>query len=164
MTVPTWKIVKLKSKELKPHPKNPRRITTDEAAHLKNSLSKFGLIDKPIVNTDNVIIGGHQRFRLLKKSGYKEIECWVPDRLLEEKEVEELMIRLNKNSGKFDFDMLANQFEGLDLLDWGFSGEELFGMGGEDSDKKTKTKKEKEVSEEEPEAKKKECPSCGFKF
>ena len=51
--------------------------------------------------------------------------CWVPSRLLTQKEVEELNIRLNKNGGEFDFDMLANEWNIDDLAQWGFSHEEL---------------------------------------
>jgi hypothetical protein len=40
---------------------------------------------------------------------------------LDEKEVEELNIRLNKNVGEWDFDTLGNEFETSDLLEWGFT-------------------------------------------
>ena len=85
------------------------------------------MIDKPIVNADsaNTIIGGHQRKHVLEASGVKEIECWIPDRELSDKEVEELNIRLNKNTGSWDFDALANEFELDDLLEWGFDKGEL---------------------------------------
>ena len=85
------------------------------------------MIDKPIVNADsaNTIIGGHQRKHVLEASGVKEVECWIPDRELTGKEVEELNIRLNKNTGAWDFDVLANEFELDDLLDWGFDKGEL---------------------------------------
>jgi len=85
------------------------------------------MIDKPIVNADSLhtIIGGHQRKHVLEASGVKEIECWIPDRELSDKEVEELNIRLNKNTGSWDFDTLANEFELDDLLEWGFDKGEL---------------------------------------
>jgi len=44
---------------------------------------------------------------------------------LSEKEVEELNIRLNKNTGSWDFDILANEFELPDLFEWGFSESNL---------------------------------------
>jgi len=49
----------------------------------------------------------------------------VPERELTEREAEELAIRLNKNTGDWDFDALANNFELDDLLDWGFDKKEL---------------------------------------
>jgi len=113
--------------ELTDYYKNPRSLSEKEFKQLKTSLDKFGMIDKPIVNADsaNTIIGGHQRKHVLEASGVKEIECWIPDRELSDKEVEELNIRLNKNTGSWDFDTLANEFELDDLLEWGFDKGEL---------------------------------------
>jgi len=122
-----WTIETRKIKDLKDYSKNPRKLTHEQAAHLQVSLEKFGLIDKPIINSDNTIIGGHQRVRLLKKMGHKEVECYVPEVQLTDKEVEELNIRHNKNTGEFDFDILANEFEPLDLISWGFDEQEIFG-------------------------------------
>lgn len=120
-----WHLEIRKISDLKDYHKNPRTLSKQDADHLQKSLEKFGLIDKPIINPDGVIIGGHQRKRILKKIGLKEIECWVPDKPLEVKEIEELNIRLNRNTGEWDWDILANQFEVTDLVDWGFSLDEL---------------------------------------
>jgi len=102
------------------------------------------MIDKPIVNldSDNTIIGGHQRKHVLEATGVKECECWIPDRQLTEREVEELNIRLNKNTGSWDFDTLANEFELPDLVEWGF---EPFELGVND------TEEEKLAPDEIPE-------------
>ena len=122
-----WTLQTFNLDELTDYYKNPRSLTEKEFKQLKTSLDKFGMIDKPIVNLDagNTIIGGHQRKHVLEAEGVKEVECWVPDRLLTEREVEELNIRLNKNTGSWDFDTLANEFELDDLLDWGFDKGEL---------------------------------------
>ena len=115
-------------KGLKEHSKNPRRLSKDQHRQLKISLEKFGLADKPIINTDGTIIGGHQRLKVLKELGHKEIEVLVPDRSLTPEEVDEMNIRLNKNTGEWDFDILANEWEVNDLIEWGFAEEELTGM------------------------------------
>jgi len=122
-----WTLKTFQLGELTDYYKNPRSLSEKEFKQLKASLDKFGMIDKPIVNADaaNTIIGGHQRKHVLDASGVKECECWVPDRELTEREVEELNIRLNKNTGSWDFDTLANSFELDDLLDWGFDKGEL---------------------------------------
>lgn len=150
-----WRLETKQIKDLKPHPKNPRQLTKDQEKHLRKSLDTFGCIEKPIINTDNTIIGGHQRIKILKKDGEKEISCWVPDVEMTEKEVEELNIRLNKAGGEFDFDILANEWDAVELVDWGFDAESLFG-------KLDDLKSE----EEKPEKKKKKttCPSCGNEF
>jgi len=122
-----WTLRQFNIDELTDYYKNPRSLSEKEFKQLKTSLDKFGMIDKPIVNADSAhtIIGGHQRKHVLEASGVTEIECWIPDRELSDKEVEELNIRLNKNTGSWDFDALANEFDLGELLDWGFSEKEL---------------------------------------
>lgn len=122
-----WTLRTFMIDELTDYYKNPRSLSEKEFKQLKTSLDKFGMIDKPIVNADSLhtIIGGHQRKHVLEAGGAKEVECWIPDRLLTDKEVEELNIRLNKNTGSWDFDTLANEFELDDLLEWGFDKGEL---------------------------------------
>lgn len=126
-----WTLMTLSLKTLKPHAKNPRQINKDQAKHLEDLIKKFGLIDKPIVNLDNMIIGGHQRIKILKKLKLKEVQCWVPDHLLSEEEIDHLCIGLNLNQGSFDFDILANEWNPIDLLKWGFTEEQLIGSAKE---------------------------------
>lgn len=105
--------------------KNPRRLSKEQGVHLEKSLSKFGVCEPIVINIDNTIIGGHQRARILKKMGKKEVEVYVPDRPLDQKESDELNIRLNKNTGDFDYDLLANVWEPTELVNWGFTPAEL---------------------------------------
>src|ERR1044072_6304700 len=111
-----WHLEKRKIKDLIPHPKNPRRLSKDQAYHLQTSLEKFGIADKPIINSNNIIIGGHQRLQILKKMGEKEIDCWVPDHQLSHSEIDEMNIRLNKNLGEWDWDILANEWDVAELV------------------------------------------------
>lgn len=115
-----WSLKEFKIENLTDYYKNPRQLTEKQYKQLKTSLDKFGMIDKPIVNVDgkNTIIGGHQRLNVLRKDGAQTVTAWVPSRELDEREVEELNIRLNKNTGEWDFDTLVNDFEFDDLLDW----------------------------------------------
>ncbi|HMG15005.1 MAG TPA: ParB N-terminal domain-containing protein, partial [Saprospiraceae bacterium] len=122
-----WHLEILPIKDLKEHSKNPRQITKDQFQHLKGLIAKFGLIDKPIVNKDWTIIGGHQRIKVLKKMKAKTVECWVPDDQLEQEDIDHLCIGLNLNQGSFDYDILANQWDACDLLKWGFTEEQLLG-------------------------------------
>jgi len=123
----TWHLEVLPIKSLKDHEKNPRQISKDQFQHLSGLIAKFGLIDKPIVNKDWIIIGGHQRIKVLKKMKAKTVECWVPDEQLEQEDIDHLCIGLNLNQGTFDWDILANEWEPLDLLKWGFTEEQLLG-------------------------------------
>lgn len=138
-----WTTELRKIKGLKPHPKNPRILTKDQHRHLKTSVEKFGLADKPIINTDGTIIGGHQRLKILKELGHKEIEVLVPNRELTQEEVDEFCIRLNKNTGEWDFDILANEWEVNDLIDWGFTEQDLTGLlDAEEKDEGTEDESE----------------------
>jgi len=121
-----WKIVKRKLTELKPFEKNPRKMTEKGMKDLKTSISKFGIAEPIVINTDNTIIGGHARYYAISDNGTEDVECYQPEKKLTPKEFKELNVRLNKNiAGEFDFDILANEFELDDLLEWGFEEKEL---------------------------------------
>jgi ParB/RepB/Spo0J family partition protein len=118
------KIEKIKINKLKPAEYNPRQISKKQYKELKQSIEKFGLVDPIIINENGyIVIGGHQRLKICKELKYKEVGCVILN-LSKEKE-RELNIRLNKNTGEFDFDLLANQFEIEELTDWGFKEIEL---------------------------------------
>lgn len=128
----SWHLEVLPLSKLKAHEKNPRQISKDQMGHLEGLIDKFGMIDKPIVNLDFTIIGGHQRIKVLKRKKVKSVECWIPDRQLEQEEVDHLCIGLNLNRGDWDFDILANLWDPVDLLNWGFSSEQLLDCKIED--------------------------------
>jgi len=152
-----WTLKELAIKDLKEHPKNPRQIAKQQFEHLENLIAKFGLIDKPIVNADMTLIGGHQRIRVLKKRKQKKVECWVANNFLSDEEVDELCIGLNLHQGRFDFDILANEWEPIDLLKYGFNEEQLLGTCKEAQDVL-------ESEEKNSSKKKKQCPNCGHEF
>jgi len=111
-------IEKKKIADLIPAPYNPRQSTAKQEKHLKESLEKFGLVEPIIFNKQTgYIVGGHFRVRELKKLGIKEIECVIVD--LNEADEKELNIRLNANTGSWDWDTLANDWEVVDLEKWG---------------------------------------------
>ena len=104
--------------DLIPAPYNPRQSTAKQEQHLKESLEKFGLVEPIIFNKQTgYIVGGHFRVRELKKLGIKEVECVIVD--LNEADEKELNIRLNANTGGWDWDTLANDWEVVDLEAWG---------------------------------------------
>ena len=113
--------------ELKPSEYNPRIASERQEKDLEESLKRFGLVDPFIVNSSperkNIIIGGHFRWRTAKKLGYKEVPVVYVD-IPELQKEKELNIRLNKNTGDFDWGLLA-EFDEAFLSDAGFSSEEL---------------------------------------
>ena len=58
---------------------NPRQLSKEQFQYLKDSLSRFGLVDPIIVNKNkdrkDIIIGGHQRVKVAKKLGINDIPC-----------------------------------------------------------------------------------------
>ena len=111
-------IEKIEINKLKAATYNPRQISTKQYKDLKESINKFGLVDPIIVNKCYTIIGGHQRYKICKDLDYKDIGCIIL--YLNKQQERELNIRLNKNTGDFDMDILANEFDIDQLVDWGF--------------------------------------------
>ncbi len=141
-------------KDLKDHPKNPRQIGKQQFERLTKMIDKWGLLDKPIVNADMTIIGGHQRIRVLKKKKIKTVECMVAVEQLSDDDVEDLLIGLNLHQGDFDYDILGNMWDPIKLIELGFTEDQLLG------DCKNEVDEEKKNSSK----KKKCCPSCGHEF
>ncbi len=127
----TWRIEKRRVGDLKEWERNPRRLSDSQAKHLATSIIKFGMADIPQVNTDDKIIGGHQRLRILVQAGMvtldDQIDIYVPSRLLTPEEHEELALRLNKNTGDWDWEALSTNFDQNFLREVGFSPMD-FGM------------------------------------
>jgi DNA modification methylase len=105
---------------------NPRKLTSQQEKDLTESIKKFGLADPLIVNgyksRKNIIIGGHQRFKIAKKLKYKEVPV-VYLNLTPAKE-KEFNLRLNKNTGEWDWELLK-EFDTDLLLDVGFGDDDL---------------------------------------
>lgn len=156
-----WSTEKRKINDLIPFEGNPRQMTEKQNEDLKKSLEKFDLVEIPAINQDGTILAGHQRLRIMQSldRGDEEIDVRVPDRQLDEKEIQEYNIRSNKNVGEWSFDALANNFEVDDLLEWGFDEREL---ALESTDYGGKNQ-EIDVDGIENDLGV-ECPRCHFKF
>ena len=120
-------IVEVPINELRASEYNPRKHTKEQAQQLKSSIRRFGIVD-PIVankaaNRKNIVVGGHFRLEIAKEMSYKSVPI-VYVNLPEIKKEKELNLRLNKNTGEFDLDLLAEFDESL-LQDVGFSSIEL---------------------------------------
>jgi ParB-like chromosome segregation protein Spo0J len=120
-----WTTGKRKLSTLKPAKYNPRKWTEEQTEQLTKSIDKFELADPLIINKDNTIIGGHFRYKILKQKGIKECDVRIPSRKLTLDEEKELNLRLNKNQGEWDFDLLHDDFKIDSLLDVGFQKIEL---------------------------------------
>ena len=120
-------IVYVPIKELKPSEYNPRKISKESMEQLKESIKRFQMVDPIIANAApnrrNIVIGGHMRLRGAKELGFKEIPV-VYVKIPDIKQEQELNIRLNRNTGEWDFSLLINFSEEF-LGGIGFSSEEM---------------------------------------
>ncbi|KKS38083.1 MAG: hypothetical protein A3G49_05230 [Candidatus Sungbacteria bacterium RIFCSPLOWO2_12_FULL_41_11] len=112
---------------LQPSEYNPRSWSKDAAGQLKESITRYGMVDPILVNSaperNGVLIGGHFRWAMAKELGITEVPVVylnIPD-LEKEKE---LNLRLNRNQGEWNLELLAEFDEKL-LADIGFSSEEI---------------------------------------
>lgn len=119
-------IVSTSISRLKASEYNPKKMSKKQEADITESIKRFGLVDPIIANDfsgrENIIIGGHQRYKIMKKLGYKEIPVVFVS--FNEKQEKELNLRLHKNQAEFDLDLLQN-FEHELLLDVGFESQEI---------------------------------------
>lgn len=121
-----WHTEKRKVRDLVPYEKNPRKLSDFMAQKMKESLENFNLVEIPAIDTDNKIIAGHQRMKIMLAlgRGEEEIDVRVPNRALTEKEFKEYNIRSNLNVGDWDWSQLEDIDEAF-LLDLGFSSEQF---------------------------------------
>lgn len=156
MTKIKWSLERRSLNTLTPYKDNPRIIKGKKLEDLKTSLSKFGLAEPIVINIDGTIIGGHGRYYALKAQGEEWADCYVPDITLDDKQVKELNIRLNKNiAGEWDFEVLANAFDTDELKQWGFEDHDFgqFDFGSKDE--------QGELDKSDAYMKTLTCPECG---
>ena len=115
-------VSKLKNSEY-----NPRIWSETDQTNLKNSINEYGFVDALLANNakgrENVLIGGNFRLKIAKDLKIKEVPV-IYLNIPNLKKEKELNLRLNKNQGKFDYDMLKTYDTDL-LVDVGFEAVEL---------------------------------------
>lgn len=129
MTDPiTWTESRRRLGDLSPWPRNPRQIKLPQAKRLLESVQEFGQVETLAVSPDGDIYNGHQRLNVLMQQygpDY-EVDVRVSSRPLSEKEREKLTVYLHKGAaGEWNFDLLANEFDVDELIEWGFEAGEL---------------------------------------
>lgn len=115
------KVVKLKLKDLKPNPNNPRVITSLMLDKLKKSIQDFPdmLELRPIIlDLDNTILAGNMRHKALTELGYVEAPCiYATD--LSEDEKKDLLIKNNLSFGEWDWEEIITNWQVDSIRDWG---------------------------------------------
>ncbi len=156
----TWKNETRKVADLVPADYNPRRLTDKQRVDLTKSLEEFGFVDPVIINKNDHIIGGHQRIKICADLNIKTVDVRVPDKELTARQEKALNLRMNKNTGEWDWSILET-FE-IDLLEEvGFDKAEIQALTGEFNFKNKEIEAD-DLKSEEGEHDQKKCPQCGY--
>lgn len=121
---------KISINDINPSEYNPRIINQKDKEILKNSLTEFGLVDPIIVNLkNNTIIGGHQRYFILKELGVTELFLvrqgdigWIF--LQEELSIpsddyeKALNISLNQQAGQWNYEKLYSILDNFNEINF----------------------------------------------
>lgn len=127
----TWTNERRRLGDLKPQEDNPRQIDKAQAERLVRSFDQFNQVESLAINPDGLILNGHQRYFVLLAAHDNpdyEVDVRVASRPLTRREWQELTVLLHEGAtGEWDFDALA-EWDGVDasdLIEWGFSEDEL---------------------------------------
>lgn len=178
-----------KISNIKPNPRNPRRIRGERFDKLREYLNKFGDLSGVVVNADGSLISGHQRMQVFRKEKGKLtiLEKYAPTQAdgttargfielpngqryvyreveWDQDKADEATIVANGQFGEWDSDVLTNQwqFDIPELREFGVP-EFVFGMNGDSIDMLP-------LDDDIPMAKgsnkvnEEKCPKCGFQW
>ena len=107
--------------KIKGNPLNPRVIKNDKFKKLVKSIQEFPEMLKlrPIVvDEDMMVLGGNMRLRASKDAGLKEVWIDIAEGWTKEQK-DEFVVKDNVNFGEWEWDMLANEWDSVQLAEWG---------------------------------------------
>lgn len=119
----------LEIEKLNNYERNPRKVDKKEFEDLKRSIQEHPEFfeARPILyNKEFVVFAGNMRLRAAKELGMTKVPAICMD--IPKEKQDKLMLLDNRQAGKWDFELLASDFEVDDLIDIGFTLGEL-GLG-----------------------------------
>ncbi len=138
-----FKLIRYKLGALHDFDQNPVQLSEHAAKKLAEQLKRgqdlpYVAAAPPNGKAGLPLLDGHQRkhveLELNHKSPDTLVPVLVPARKMTEREKKQWIVEHRKNTGDWDFDILANNFDVPDLLEWGFNEKELLGAGFEFED------------------------------
>lgn len=113
--------------EIVPYAANAKKHDKRQINNVAESIKQYGFVQPIVIDRDGVIVIGHCRALAAKKLGMEEVPCVCVDDLTPD-QVNALRLVDNKsNESEWDFDLLADELQGLDLstfdFDWGLHDE-----------------------------------------
>jgi hypothetical protein len=109
------KLKQIKIKDIRPYFRNPRK-NTETVELLEKAIEKYGFNVPLVVDSSNVIVTGHARYRALRQLGYESVPCVVRDydaKLAAEYRIADNSIR---EVSQWDTEMLLLESQGLKLV------------------------------------------------
>lgn len=153
-------IILKKLDELIPYENNPR-INDGAVKYVAASIKEFGWKVPMVIDSNNVIVSGHTRFKAAQELGITEAPCIIADDLTEE-QIKAFRLADNKVGEIAQWDMGKLELEmeelNLDMADFGFI--ELADLDVDEFFEDAEPKEEAEPEEE----KEVQCPHCGMFF
>lgn len=149
-------IAKVKLSQLQSNPDNPRFIRDENYKKLVQSIKDFPEmrdVREIVVNKDMVILGGNMRYKAMQEAGVKEAVVKIVD--WSDEKQKEFIIKDNVESGEWDWEKLANEWEQEKLEEWGVSTK-TWDVDEQDFDQKDNDElktKDKVI-----------CPGCQLEF
>jgi len=113
--------MKLEINKLKPNKANPRIIKDKKFKKLIKSIKEFPeMLDlRPIVvDEDMTILGGNMRYKACIDAGLKEVPVTIAKGLTDAQK-QEFIVKDNVGFGEWEWDMLANEWDSVQLAEWG---------------------------------------------
>lgn len=109
--------------ELTPYDKNPR-LNDEAVPKVAESIQQFGFKVPLVIDSNNVIVAGHTRFRAALQLGLDSVPCIVADDL-SDAQIRAFRLADNKVAefAEWDFTALNEELEALadfDMSDFGF--------------------------------------------
>ncbi len=124
---PDLKVEYVPASSLRSPEYNPRTWSKEAADQLAESIKQYGLVDPLLVNSapgrEGIVIGGNFRLKVAKELKVESVPI-VRVRIDDLGREKELCLRLNRNTGDWNWDMLADFGEDI-LKGVGFSSEEM---------------------------------------
>lgn len=106
-------------------PKNPRLIKDAKFEKLKKSIEDnpemLGMREVLVYphGSKYVIIGGNMRFQACKELQFETVPCKVLDKDMTADQLRAITIKDNVGFGEHDWDLLANEWDSVELEEWG---------------------------------------------
>lgn len=156
--------------DIKPARYNPRvdlKPGQPEYEKIKRSITEFGFVEPLVWNQHNgVLVGGHQRLKVLQELGYERVHVSIVD-IQDEKKEKALNIALNKVQGDWDEVKLAEILQGMKNDDFDITLSGFTEMELDDILERQGKMFEPTNEEEQPrldQFKMAKCPECGHEF